>query len=87
MWMMRDHPWLYAESCIKMTTAIYQHCRHTQAMSEFASAADKNAEIRASVQADGYDVAFVDWLRTAHPDVYKEHVSDMAQISAKNPGM
>jgi hypothetical protein len=46
-------------------------------MSEFEALANKRADLKSAVQAEGYDVAFVDWLLSAHPDIYKEHMKDI----------
>ena len=86
MWMMRDHPYLYAASCVKIAHGIYQHCKQTQAMTEFGSIAIKRADIKAAVHAEGYDVAFVDWLWATHPDLYKQHLSYVGKIPAINSG-
>ncbi|HEY3333525.1 MAG TPA: hypothetical protein VGK19_26065 [Capsulimonadaceae bacterium] len=77
-WMQRNHPYVYAAACAKNAQLITAHCKHTNLMSEFDSLANKHADIGAAVKAEGYDAAFVDWLRANHPAEYAEHLTAVA---------
>lgn len=74
-WMQQDHPWEYAAVCVKMAEQVKTNAEHTGHISEFNAATNKDAGLRNEVQTAGSDAAFLDWLRTHHPDSYKNELT------------
>jgi len=74
-WMRADHPWEFVAVCTKAAAKVKMNSEHTSHMSEFIGAQSKDSTLRASVQAVGSDAAFLDWLRTHHPDSYKTELA------------
>jgi len=72
-WMRRDHPYVFASECIKDAGKIATAFKSTNHMVDFDKLIEKRADLRQSATRLGHDVAFADWLRTEHPDVYRQH--------------
>ena len=72
-WMQRDHPYIFAEECIKQTAEIAKEFKSTSHMLEFDKLIEKRGDLRIQADKYGHDVAFAEWLRTEHPNLYLEH--------------
>lgn len=81
-WMRADHPWEFAAVCMKAAENVKKNEEHTSHMGEFNSAQGKDAGLRANVQKVGTDAAFMDWLRTHHPDSYKAELAKVGVSDA-----
>jgi len=78
-WMQVDHPWEFSALCVKTAGEAKKKVEHTGHIAEFQALAAKRADLKASIAAAGFDAAFLDWLRTAHPDSYKKQVQGVAK--------
>ena len=72
-WMQRDHPYVFAHECVKQVGEISNEFKSTNHMLEFDKLIEKRGDLRIQADKYGHDVAFAEWLRTEHPDIYRAH--------------
>ena len=72
-WMQRDHPYVFAHECVKQVGEIATDFKSTAHMLEFDKLIEKRSDLRIQADKYGHDVAFAEWLRTEHPDLYRAH--------------
>jgi hypothetical protein len=72
-WMKQDHPYEYANACVKEAKKLTVALKGTDQMAQFMALLPKRADLRAEVKSEGMDPAFADWLRREHPAVYVDH--------------
>ena len=72
-WMQRDHPFIFAKECVKQVGEIAIHFKSTNHMIDFDKQLTKHPDLRLSAEKYGHDIAFAEWLRAEHPDVYRAH--------------
>ena len=82
-WMQRDHPYLFASECIKETGGIANEFKSTTHMVDFDNLLSKRPDLRMQADKYGHDVAFAEWLRTEHPDLYLQHFGIKAPKNRK----
>jgi hypothetical protein len=73
-WMQVDHPMEFAAVCVKEAHAVRKNMLHSEHMTEFNALIAKRSDLKQEVQSMGYDAAFVDWLKDAHPDAYRTEI-------------
>ena len=72
-WMQRNHPYVFAKECVRQVGEIAVAFKSTPHMLEFDKLIEKRGDLRIQADKYGHDVAFAEWLRTEHPDLYREH--------------
>lgn len=72
-WMQRDHPYIFAKECIKQVGEVATEFKSTNHMQGFDNLLSKRSDLRLQADKYGHDVAFAEWLRTEHPDIYRQH--------------
>jgi hypothetical protein len=82
-WMQRDHPYMFASECVKQTGEIATEFKSTQHMIDFDKLMEKRSDLRIQADKYGHDVAFAEWLRTEHPDIYLQHFGVKAPKKSK----
>ncbi len=82
-WMQRDHPYIFASECVKQTGEIANEFKSTPHMLDFDKLMEKRSDLRIQADKYGHDVAFAEWLRTEHPDIYLQHFGVKAPKKSK----
>jgi hypothetical protein len=73
-WMRREHPYLFAYSCVQLARQIAADFKSTRHWRDFQALLARRPDMREEAERLGTDAVFADWLRREHPSVYQQRI-------------